>query len=180
MWYTRANQTQFFKRDSKMKNALALLLTILVSCFAKAQSVQSVLTVPSVGPEFSNSMAGGLESLTTDFDELADGTYAVRVYGRYTGPRHPAFYVNAGIFRPTVGSIVRNGDQLFWVYKGQSVQVATTSFWSTFPLWPSSPGAVHLNLSQIHESAVKTYQVSVTIQAQSVTIQAQSVTIQAQ
>ena len=80
MSYIPADRTQFFKRDSKIKNALALLLTILVSCLAKAQNVQSVLTVPSVGPELSNSMAGKFESLTTDLDELAGETFAVRVY----------------------------------------------------------------------------------------------------
>jgi|GEM_PF-4225970 len=92
MWYIPADRTQFFKRDSKIKNALTLLSTILVSCLAKAQNIQSVLTVPSVGPELSNSMAGGFESLTTDLDELAGGTCAVRVYADPPGLNMPVHW----------------------------------------------------------------------------------------
>jgi len=128
---------------------------------ANVAMADTVQTIPEQGPEIRGTASGHLTGWTTDFQETEDGTYTIRVYARFSRPHAPNRYVTAGYFVPSNGSIYRNEDRLYWSVNGQAVEIARTSFWSTFPKWSLEGGVVQTRLTRIGGPFSEKYTASV-------------------
>ncbi len=138
----------------------------LIFCFVSSPALALIApTTPSQGVEIGSAVSGHLTSSTVDFIQMSDGSYAVHVFGKYQAPHFGNEFVDAGIFLPTIGAIVLNGDRLFWILNDQSIEVAQTYAWSTFPKWSSTNNVVRAKFTKIGGSLSEKYTVSVTLNA---------------
>lgn len=63
------------------------------------------------------------------------------------------------------GTIMRNGDRLFWSLNGKVVEVAQTYEWSTFPKWSSHYDIVQVHLQKTRGPLPEYYSASVSLSA---------------
>jgi hypothetical protein len=144
-----------------MKALISFLLL-----FSTSLSASPIPANPARGPDTTIicGWAGWNPEPKVEIAELDNGSYAIQVSIRYHLPPHNTGYAPAGLFVPSLGVVVRDGDSLVWKLGRKSIEIGRNYSWTTIPYWSLVSGVVQVSLNHVDGTSC-TYQASVNFYA---------------
>lgn len=142
----------------------SLLLTAPVFAAPKGTDlfIEGISTSPAAKEI---SAPGHLVGSSSGFIEFNDGTFGIFVRLRFQNgrPSDPAHFASA-YFSLNQGSLVRDGNDLYWINRGNPLHVAHHEWWYS-PAWSVSEGVrINDSVDRIHNgSGWETYNVSASL-----------------